>query len=147
MKKRCIVFMLFGAALFFGCGGGSDSSSGSGEATAAGNGTAPTIEDAVLSVDILEPGDTVVFWVQATDPDLDMQLLYTTPYYSDNEEPLRPSSVVNLSDQTSETVIYYGLALTMEETPGDRRMEVQIRDDAGNLSNVFTIYYTVQWPN
>ncbi len=116
-------------------------------------GTAPVITDAYL-VDYWDwrsnwPKETVFsiyddyeYIIHASDPDLDTKTLYITTFYpADSDESLREI----ISDiSTFYTGEWFITGLRMTGPSGDYRVEFQIEDSKGNISNTFVSYYTVR---
>jgi len=92
-------------------------------------------------------GETATFLVQADDADLNMQTLTYTEYDTTADEEgtiLNGPEEVDLPRQTGQVTFYRSVfTITIEGPPGERRMDIQIKDASGNLSNISSCVYTV----
>ncbi|HOJ15352.1 MAG TPA: hypothetical protein PLT69_12735, partial [Deltaproteobacteria bacterium] len=90
------------------------------------------------------PGDTMTFTVRADDGDFDMQTLVWTEYNADTDQILNGPGEVDLPEQEGQIMTYrYALTRTVTGPAGNRRMELQVKDARGNLSNAYPIEYLV----
>ena len=131
--------------MIIGCGGGGGDGDGQ-------TGTAPTIDDVVLTDENFNPksqfdiGDTANFIVKATDPNKNMEKLLIEQYFSNDStgNPYYGPDVIALPSQSDITMTYYLIGrITVDGPDGNWRIEFQIEDSTGLESNVFKIFPVV----
>ena len=149
MKKRSFVSFIILIALLLpftygGCSGGGGGDDGD-------RGTAPEISPVILLKIVdgvptqtlsFDVGDIVNISVIATDPDLDMNTLFTTPYLApDFDSPAEPDIELELPSQTDPTMEYFfnNFIEISEDLVGNWRLCFWIVDNAGNESNEFCV--------
>ena len=86
-------------------------------------------------------GDYYTFKVYAKDPDLDLIHLYVTQYYpDDSNSPFYGPDTKSLSSQLQADVTYNFGPGEITGPAGSWRIEFQLQDSRGNMSNVWTVY-------
>jgi len=142
MTKFCIIVSLI---MIIGCGGGGGDGDGQ-------TGTAPTIDDVVLTDENFNPksqfdiGDTANFIVKATDPNKNMEKLLIEQYFPNDStgNPYYGPDVIALPSQSDITMTYYLIGrITVDGPDGNWRIEFQIEDSTGLESNVFKVFPVV----
>ena len=131
--------------MIIGCGGGGGDGDGL-------TGTAPTIDDVVLTDENFNPksqfdiGDTANFIVKATDPNKNMEKLLIEQYFPNDStgNPYYGPDVIALPSQSDITMTYYLIGrITVDGPDGNWRIEFQIEDSTGLESNVFKVFPVV----
>lgn len=91
-------------------------------------------------------GDQAGVSIRAEDKDLDMKVLYLTIFNQDDlETPYAGPDDVLLPAQTDKIMSYNNLfSITIEEPAGTYVMELQIEDERGNMSDIFTLGFRVE---
>jgi len=82
------------------------------------------------------------------DPDLDAVSLYITAYDpTDPSVPVSGPDFFELTPQTSAQMTYATEQFIPEGEPRERKLELQIEDAKGNVSNIYRLYYSIEKPS
>ncbi len=132
--------------VFVGCGGG-----GGGGGGDSSKGTAPKINNVTITDGNFNPkstfriGDKGNFVASVNDPDLDITGIYVSEFFpSDSETPYSGPSEVVLPSQSAADMDYVLIEPTTITGPvGGWRLEFQVEDAQGNMSNIFRTYVVI----
>ena len=146
MRRACIVILF----LLVGCGGGS---SGGDPAADPYTGSSPVITGLEVFL-ISDPGthrtsfvegDIISGYLHVSDPDMDLIYAHALEYYpATAADPYGEQFDWELSEQTHADMVYLSLdAFELTGPAGTWRIDFQIEDLAGNLSNVYPYVYSI----
>jgi hypothetical protein len=158
-KKIFHLFLFFVLTTFVAIGCSSGGGGGGGGDNDSSRGTAPIIDDVIFhwcnSADINDcwdesdfffVGEFFDFVMYCQDPDLDIDVMYSTLFILTNNGYVLFSGpdVETLPVQEAESTFYYPTPNLQAEPPaGDFRVEFRVEDAEGNMSNVFTSYIEI----
>lgn len=143
MKKTILIVFFI---LMFGCLSHNNNSN---------DGKSPVIKNVTLlkadeysefvTVGSYRIGDLANFYMDVSDPDLDVSYVYITQFYPfDSERPYSGPDQIPLPSQSSANKIFTLVDPVLINGPvGGWRLDFQIEDKKGNRSNIFTVFASV----
>jgi len=98
-----------------------------------------------VSASVFNVGDSMSFTIDASDDDLNMKILWITIYdEADDETPYMGPLEISLPDQAASDVIYYyPFTIVLDDPSGQYTIDFQIEDERGNLTDIYTVNYTI----